>query len=121
MTKAEVRITHTEKKQFFSGDFAEDATPIRYGSGGLRSPIEWTLTVTETITVKDANKRYRLQLDARNKHPLGRLHGYFGYPTPAKHEQTEQGYDAAGLIRDVPRDILEAVEEVTQVPLTTLV
>lgn len=121
MTKAEVRVAQTEQKQFFRGGFAEDATPIRYGFGGPRSPIEWTLTVTEITTNKGVKKRYNLQLDARNSHPLGRLYGYFGYPTAIKNEQSEQGYDAAGLIRDVPKDILEAIEEVTQVPLTTLV
>lgn len=121
MTKAEVTTASIEQKQFFRGTFAEDATPVRFGFGGLRSPIEWTLTVTDTTTNGKGRKSYHLHLAAQNRHPLGRLYGNFGYPTAIKNDQSEQGYDAAGFIKDVPKEILDAVEEVTGVFLTVLV
>lgn len=102
----------------------ETDVKVDYGQAGGLIPLTFALKQTVTTeargdVVKPAVVSYQLNFAAKNRNGMN-FRASYGYPYPTTLHQEDYGYGGAGLIKQVPRELLEAVSTITGIDLVGL-
>lgn len=120
-TEATVNDNGYQIDETFAGKLVSDPK-IHFGLSRLWIPGYFSLKVS-TFGTKD-NLKTSYHLDLRegdtSKTQNNHMYGYFGFPLATTERSDSWGYDGYGLITDLPTEILQAIEDVVGIQLTTL-
>lgn len=112
-------ITHLPDQrstiEHYSGEL--QASPeMFFGRAGKLSPKSWRLTVTkiQLPTSATASVQYDLTLEAEQPESnFSQVLGHFGYPLAGEMGDYSYGFGTAGVITEVPLEILSEVHRVS--------